>query len=207
MTRPGLSRARRGEGRQSLIRATVEVVGEYGIAGATVRRIAAHAGVDNTLITHYFGSRERLLEEAARWGFDEHVRVAEVTIDFALDDRSRAGLVETVAADPVLQAFMFEIALAGRRQPALRGPITELYDGFIAKMRASLRRRGLPDDIPFARAVFAMVDGLVFQQVSDVATAQEVSAALEGFGRFLRAVPMPPVQAVTTGSSNSVPTS
>ena len=50
-----MSRATYGAGRQALIEATVQVIGDHGWAGLTNRRVAEVAGVNNTLITHHFG--------------------------------------------------------------------------------------------------------------------------------------------------------
>lgn len=50
--------------RTQLIDATVVCVAEYGIAGASVERIAAEAGVSRGLIRHHFGGKGHLVLEA-----------------------------------------------------------------------------------------------------------------------------------------------
>jgi TetR/AcrR family transcriptional regulator, transcriptional repressor of bet genes len=52
--------------RDDLITATLDCVAEFGIAGATVRQIAARAGVTGGLIRHYFDSKDQMLQAAYR---------------------------------------------------------------------------------------------------------------------------------------------
>lgn len=168
------------------MRATVAVAGKYGLEGATVRRIAEEAGVHNTLITHYFGSREALLAAAAEWVFEEQSRIVEISIDLALDPQTQAELVAEVAAAPMSQVFLYEMVLAPTRRPELQYGASRLYDGYVRATQRSLADHGFPSDEPLARAVFAAIDGLVLQQVS-VASAEQVRAALTRLGDLLRA--------------------
>lgn len=52
--------------RQRLIDAAIEVFGECGFRGATTRRIADAAGVNEVTLFRLFGSKSALLEEAVR---------------------------------------------------------------------------------------------------------------------------------------------
>jgi AcrR family transcriptional regulator len=54
------------ESRQRLINAAIAVFGEFGFRGATTRRIADAAGVNEVTIFRLFGSKSALLEEAVR---------------------------------------------------------------------------------------------------------------------------------------------
>lgn len=54
------------EPRQRLIEAAIEVFGECGFRGATTRRIAEAAGVNEVTLFRLFGSKSALLEEAVR---------------------------------------------------------------------------------------------------------------------------------------------
>src|SRR4026207_2172195 len=54
------------EPRQRLIDAAIAVFGECGFRGATTRRIAEAAGVNEVTIFRLFGSKSALLEEAVR---------------------------------------------------------------------------------------------------------------------------------------------
>ncbi|NRP13212.1 MULTISPECIES: transcriptional regulator BetI [Aliiroseovarius] len=49
-------------------KAAFEVLADVGLSGATVEKVANHAGVSKTNVLHYFGSKKRLLEMALRFG-------------------------------------------------------------------------------------------------------------------------------------------
>ncbi len=66
MSRRVFHRAGEAERRQDLIRATLDCISEEGLEGATVREIAARAGVTGGLIRHYFASKDQMLQAAYR---------------------------------------------------------------------------------------------------------------------------------------------
>jgi AcrR family transcriptional regulator len=63
--RPGSSTTR-----EAILAAARRQFGERGYAGATMRGIAAEAGVDASLVVHFFGNKVSLLGEAIEWPFD-----------------------------------------------------------------------------------------------------------------------------------------
>ena len=86
--RPG-----RPETREHVLLAAREAFATSGFAGATMRQIAASAGVDPALIHHYFGSKRQLFMEAVRAPDDPQVVMRSV-----LDgDRDNAGRRMVVA--------------------------------------------------------------------------------------------------------------
>jgi AcrR family transcriptional regulator len=50
--------------RVKLVQATIVTLMQYGVEGATVRRIVAEAGVNIAAVNYHFGSKDRLLQEA-----------------------------------------------------------------------------------------------------------------------------------------------
>ena len=62
--------------RNAILCAAANVFSEYGLKGSTVRQIAAESGVNNTLITYYFGTKEKLWIEVVGWLFDEELEGA-----------------------------------------------------------------------------------------------------------------------------------
>lgn len=52
------------DSRERIIAAAVDEFGERGYDGATIRSIAARAGVDSALVHHYFGTKADLFAEA-----------------------------------------------------------------------------------------------------------------------------------------------
>ena len=90
--------------REALISAALDAVAEDGMAGATVRNIAARAGVTAGLIRHYFKSREALM------------RAAYVQVMNEMTSQSIAAS-EAAAAKPVARLTAF--VCASFRPPVL----------------------------------------------------------------------------------------
>src|SRR5690348_1146815 len=59
MARTGRRRGR-PDTRETILAAALDVFGERGFDGASIRAIAAAAGVDPALVHHYFGTKEKL---------------------------------------------------------------------------------------------------------------------------------------------------
>jgi AcrR family transcriptional regulator len=49
--------------RRAIIEATVEIIGEVGLDGLSFRAVAARLGGSSTLVTHYYSSRQALLDD------------------------------------------------------------------------------------------------------------------------------------------------
>lgn len=62
--RRGRPRGGGGDARERILSAAADEFGERGYEGATVRAIAARAGVDSALVHHYFGTKADLLAAA-----------------------------------------------------------------------------------------------------------------------------------------------
>ncbi len=56
--------------REAILAAAKRLFAERGFENASMRAIAAEAGVDAALITHFFGSKANLLAAAIDWPFD-----------------------------------------------------------------------------------------------------------------------------------------
>lgn len=65
---PGRTGRRGGDSgtREAILDAARKRFAAHGYAGATIRRIAADAGVDPALVHHFFGTKERLFAAAVR---------------------------------------------------------------------------------------------------------------------------------------------
>ncbi len=61
--RRGRPRAGESDARERILSAAIEEFGEAGYDGATIRGIAARAGVDSALVHHYFGTKADLFGE------------------------------------------------------------------------------------------------------------------------------------------------
>jgi len=173
-----------GEGREALLAATVGVVAERGLHGLTLRAVADAAGVNNTLITHHFGTKDALLSEAVAWATSRAIRLSDLSAQETMDADFARTLVELVSNEPQLQLFQYEIILESRRRPELRKAVTELYDGYIAALEKALARHGHANTHALARAIFAALDGLVLQQLT-VSEAPAIQQSIERIGALL----------------------
>lgn len=68
--RPGTSSTR-----QEILEAARKLFAERGYQGATIRAIAAEAGVDAALVVHFFGNKATLLAQAVEWPFDPEIEM------------------------------------------------------------------------------------------------------------------------------------
>ncbi|MCU1683695.1 MAG: TetR family transcriptional regulator [Amycolatopsis sp.] len=86
---PGKRRGRRPAGqdtRTALVEAARTVFGESGYEGATVRTIAARAGVDAAMVNHWFGGKEGLFAEAVLELPFEPSEVLKILLDGSIDE-------------------------------------------------------------------------------------------------------------------------
>lgn len=76
-THGGESRRPATSTRQWLIEAARREISERGFTGVSMRGITARADVDPSLVRHYFGSKQKLLAQAAHMALDSDELVAE----------------------------------------------------------------------------------------------------------------------------------
>jgi AcrR family transcriptional regulator len=74
--RPGTSSTR-----EAILASAARLFAERGYTGATMRAIAADAGVDAALVVHFFGNKATLLAEAVEWPFDPAVEMPTLLVD------------------------------------------------------------------------------------------------------------------------------
>ena len=110
--------------KEALIQATLDLVAEKGVAGATVRAISDRAEVTQGLVRHYFHSKEALIQAA----FAHHMR--------SLTDLAEASCGGTDA----------KARLAGFLRASLEPPVVEpralaLWSGFMSRVPAEPEMR------------------------------------------------------------------
>ena len=115
-TRRGGRRPGRPETREQVLLAARDAFATSGFAGATMRQIAASAGVDPALIHHYFGSKRELFMEAVRAPEDPQVVMRAVLAG----DRDDAGRLMVVAFLGV-----WDGAAGGQAAAVLRSAVTD----------------------------------------------------------------------------------
>lgn len=149
--RRGRPRGGASDARERILAAAVAEFGDLGYDGATVRGIAARAGVDSSLVHHYFGTKADLLAEIVDAPMRPDLVVprlldgprdglGEGIVRFILEtwdkpDVRRRGLVIMRAA---LGNRLTTPLLAGFLQRELIGRIAARLDVPDAELRASL---------------------------------------------------------------------
>lgn len=169
-----------GSGREALLDATIAVVGEKGLRGLTFRAVGEKAGVNNSLIAHYFGTRDALIEAAFDRAVHESIDVSHLST-FASDrDGFIEAFMELITADSAREVFVYEMLLASRRRPQIADRVAELYESYVQTLSDALRKvLGNRFNEARTRYTFAALDGLLLQHfagVSDEAIRRSVGA-------------------------------
>jgi AcrR family transcriptional regulator len=185
MTQPQPStRLPYGDGREALLSAVISVVGEKGLKGVTYRAVAARAGVNHTLVSHYFGSLEGLLAATMEWAVQRSSEETglERIVDF--DENFADALISTVSAEPELQLFQFEMLLESRRNPEVHSLVKRLYATYMGTVEDALKQRGLLPDDGVSLAIFAALDGLMLQFLT-ISDPVKIRSAVIQVGRLV----------------------
>jgi AcrR family transcriptional regulator len=151
--------------REKIRNAALQVFAETGERGATTRRIAAAAGVNEVTIFRYFGSKEVLLREALAASAEGVLgeRLPETPGDplAELTRWARVHLEAMHRAAPLLRASMAE----HEANPALSAPACEVptrVSADLASYLARLERAGLVPPLDHAASAAALLMGALF---------------------------------------------
>ncbi|TPW29913.1 TetR family transcriptional regulator C-terminal domain-containing protein [Pararhizobium mangrovi] len=171
MTRRPFRRQSGDERRAALVAATIECIAEHGMHGASVREIAAQAGVSNGLIRHYFADKDSMVREAYRATMEEMTVMArEAATASSGSPRERLRLFVVANLTPpvldakrlTLWAGFIGIVHQDDRMAAIHD---EAYAGFRAEVEQMVRevfaeagRTG--DAARSAIKINALIDGL-----------------------------------------------
>ena len=110
--------------KEALILATLSLIAEQGVQGATVRAIAQRAEVTQGLIRHYFSSKEDLITAA----YEYHMRkMTELT------NASSSG------AHTSCRSRLMAFVVAGLEPPVVDPRSVSLWAGFVNKIREDRR--------------------------------------------------------------------
>lgn len=185
--------------REDLIAAAMALVAEGGPEAATVRAIAARAGVTPGLIRHYFSSKEELTHAAYRQVMDQMTAEAIRASESVADDEPVARLGAFVAANflpPVMTPLLVGVWAGymhlGRNDPAMHEIHETTYLGYRDRLQdliAALPRPADPArDRREAIACNALIDGLWIEGGSlpdSFATGELLRIALDGVAAML----------------------
>ncbi len=131
--------ADRDKTKAALLEAALQAFGERGFDGASIREVAAAAGVGHNLVRHYFGSKEDLWRAAVGYGLEPAAaRIAEM-FDLREARPLRPTLraaVELLMSEAVANPDAFRLFFA----EALRGGprFDQIYDDVLEPIAAAL---------------------------------------------------------------------
>ncbi|WP_426594299.1 TetR/AcrR family transcriptional regulator [Cellulomonas sp. McL0617] len=184
------------ERREQLIEAALAVASRDGIDAATVRAVAAEAGVSLGVVHYCFQDKDELLRAMAHAITSANLErsMGELPPDVgvaAVIDGTIDALWDGIKESRGAQLLSYELTTSSLRHPELNQVAIEQYRGQWAAAEQVLRgveqAAGVTFSVPLetlARTVVAVVDGysLAWLVDGDEAKARE---GMHGFGRFL----------------------
>lgn len=152
--------------RKELRRAAFEVLQQEGLAGATLEKVAAHAGASKGIVLHYFRNKQELFEQAMREANAELGAAVVARLKRAKTPLERVyavidGNFEDRFFQPSICQAWLSLCAEVPREPQLARIQTVIH----ARMRSNLTS-ALKDILPVADresvilTITAMIDGL-----------------------------------------------
>jgi TetR/AcrR family transcriptional repressor of bet genes len=191
-------RSERGtrEGRRSdLVEAAITVIARNGLAGTTLAKVAAEAGLTAGIVNHHFDTKDALLVEALRTLSDEFGQGLDSVLATAGDD-AIAGLVAIIDHnfDPaVSSAAHVAVWFAFQAEAHWRAAYTDICGDRDAFYMDAIRRRlaklgaGAADADVLARAFAGLLDRY-WQDILFLDARFDRAAARAACRRFLAAI-------------------
>lgn len=199
------------ERREQLIEAALTVASRDGIEAATVRAVAAEAGVSLGVVHYCFQDKDELLRAMAH-------AITQQNLTSSLGELPEGAPIEVVIEGLVhalwltlrdhrgAQLLSYELTTTSLRHPELAQVAVEQYQGQWAAAEEVLaqveRATGVSWSVPravLARTVNAVVDGFSLAWLVDGDDDAALSG-LQGFGRFLVSVAVPADDAEPVGA-------
>ena len=163
--------------REEILRASLRVIAERGIAATTHRAIAVAAGVPAGTPTYYFGSRDRLLQEALlMFSQEETARLHELADaieelddpdDELLADAFSRAVADTHVGQRTLVLAQFELYLEAARSDEIRQAAAACIEAYRTLAATVLRASGRERAEEAAGRFVAICDGLGLHQLAD----------------------------------------
>ena len=175
----------RKDPKRALLEAAVDRRSETGVAGRSLRQLAAELGTSHRMLIYHFGSMEGLLVEVVR-EVEARQRAALADLDENLDPAEMAKAFWRRFTDPALypnERLFFELygqALQGR--PGTEALLPEVVTAWIEPLAAVAKSHGLSarDARAHARLGVATTRGLLLDLLATGDLA-EVNAAMDLF--------------------------
>ncbi len=175
----GAGRGLTGEKAQRIVEAMRHSVARRGAAGSTFDHVSREAGVSRGLLHYYFGTKEKLLVEAARRDCELRIEALEQQLAGAqtADDfvaLLAANLQQTIHDDPDFVTLLFELFTLSRRNEEIASEYVRLVRhtrerlaGVLAAAQAEgvLQLHAAPDAA--ADILFSLGDGFAMRLIAE----------------------------------------
>ncbi len=203
------------ERREQLIEAALAVASRDGIEAATVRAVAAEAGVSLGVVHYCFQDKDELLRAMAHaitsanlqrslGDLPEQVQDPQTVIETVID-----ALWSGIRESRGPQLLSYELTTSSLRHPELNQVAIEQYRGQWAAAEQVLelveRSARVDWSVPraaLARTVVAVVDGFSLAWLVD-GDGEAARDGLQGFGRFLMSIAVPQGGTAEPGEGSS----
>jgi AcrR family transcriptional regulator len=181
--------------RERILRATLKLIAQGGVAAVTNRRVAAAAGVSLGSLTYHFASQADLLRESLLlYVQEETARRERIARELAREHASVERVAQVVeqmvatANDIPQQIAELELHLHAARDPQLRDASRRCFAAHEQIAAAALGALGVPDGERHAPKVVALMTGLAIRRLAHGGQdAQGTSDALLALVRGLAA--------------------
>jgi TetR/AcrR family transcriptional regulator, regulator of biofilm formation and stress response len=179
--------------RERILRATLKLIAEGGVAAVTNRRVAASAGVSLGSLTYHFASQADLLRESLLLYVQEETARRELVArklahEHPSAERVAQAVEQTIATatDIPQQIAELELHLHAARDPELRDASRRCFQAHEQIAAAALDALGVPNGERHAPKVVALMTGLAIRRLADGRhDAQGTSEALLALVRGL----------------------
>ncbi|KLO31710.1 TetR family transcriptional regulator [Mycolicibacter heraklionensis] len=162
-----------------IVAAAMRVLSEVGVAGTTLRGVAAEAGIPLGTLHYVFPSKDQLLRAVIATVIDDVVDTvrADLQLDRGVAHALRQGVTNfwstLVESDAGLQIIQYELAMYSVRSEGSGGlaqlqyeRYTALVTEFCAQAAQAAGERCAVDFDSLGRLALALVDGLIVQYVT-----------------------------------------
>jgi DNA-binding transcriptional regulator YbjK len=177
----GIPRRPRSDGaatRRAILRASLRILRDQGLATLTHRAVSAEAGVSLALTSYHFSSKENLIAAAldlAAVETTETLELAAAELRTAPETLTPEGVADRLCdlemsrlGDEHLAVLsVVELSLAAARRPELQPAVADWNARYRAIVVDLLSRCGLPDPPAAATIVVGTLEGLVFLQLAE----------------------------------------
>ena len=192
------------ETRERLLEAAIAVLRTHGYARATTRAIVGEAGAHLPSVNYFFGSKDRLLQEAVieglrRWGRSTMAEYDQPTSGTPRDRLAQRleRFYATLEDDRSYVIAAMEAFAQAERDDDLRRQLASAYDEFRLVVLAALRPERRSDEADLAtealaNVLIALFDGLAIQWLLNPAGGSRQPDVLEGLAALARFFPTEP---------------